>query len=327
MLIILEGPDCAGKSTFAQRLATALRRAEPNSKIDVWHRGIPRWHPFEEYIYPLLDYRPEQNRHVICDRWHLGEVVYPSIVGRSTEQTPAVTAYIEMFLQSRGALLVHCTASNDHLDYCGSAREDAQEVRDLIPATTVSFFNAVTRSLLPSVTFDVSQPDNQNIPDYVKQVIGLGNDEAWFTEDLNPFTTYIGSPRPLVLFLGDRRGTAKHDVSEFGKWPAFLPESRTSGKYLMETLTTIELRVMLHGLTLREIGIANACDIDDPVALWHAIDEPQVVALGRKATDVCRDNNIPYRTVHHPQRRQRFHYNDRLGYLAELLGKQSLETA
>lgn len=98
MLIILEGPDGAGKSTLAQELAAHLGRTT-SDKVEVWHRGAPTHHPLEEYLLPLLSYRPGTGHHLILDRWHWGEAVYPKILNRPTQLGDAAWWSIEAYLR------------------------------------------------------------------------------------------------------------------------------------------------------------------------------------------------------------------------------------
>src|ERR687897_2440373 len=84
LLVILEGPDGAGKSTLSRELAASLRAAYPADSISEFHKGPPHHHPLVEYEQPLFHYRPGTGRHIICDRWHVGEAVYPEVLGRAT---------------------------------------------------------------------------------------------------------------------------------------------------------------------------------------------------------------------------------------------------
>jgi hypothetical protein len=322
LLIILEGPDCAGKSTLAGRLARALKHAEPNADVVYRHCGPPAGHALDEYVAPLLDYRPGTGQHVICDRWHVGERVYPAVTGRKTSLRSTVNAYVELFLRSRGALLVYCTATAGHLTSCGYAREDG--INDILRVgpTLRAFDQAVVESLLPSLVVDVSDPNHAGYDDVVGQVLALANDEHEYAAPLAPFTTYVGSPRPRLLLVGDRRGVPSTDVASFGSWPAFAPRARTSGDYLLTTLAggPRPLRVVEHGLTLGDVGLANACDVDDVGALWKTLGEPDVVGMGVNARRALRDVGVSHRAAPHPQYQRRFFHHLRGEYLRSLLG-------
>jgi adenosyl cobinamide kinase/adenosyl cobinamide phosphate guanylyltransferase len=84
MITILEGVDGSGKSSHAAWLAK-----EQNAKI--LHAGIPTHsHWFDEYIKPITDLGEDQN--LILDRWHMGEMIWPTIFDR-----PSLFKRIESF--------------------------------------------------------------------------------------------------------------------------------------------------------------------------------------------------------------------------------------
>lgn len=105
MLIILEGVDCSGKSTLAQKIMTRLS-LQPNTTVELLHRGPPKSHPVQEYMIPLSEYKPNTSHHIICDRWHWGEAVYPEILDRKSEMTSDLFRTIEQFLAERGAIVI-----------------------------------------------------------------------------------------------------------------------------------------------------------------------------------------------------------------------------
>lgn len=322
MLIILEGHDCAGKSTLATQITETLKHAFPNDRIDLYHRGVPRQHPLDEYVGALLDYRPETGRHVVCDRWHVGETVYPRVLNRPTQQTAAVRAYVELFLRSRGAFLVYCQALPDHLRACAEARDDDPDVASRIPRITEEFNRAVATSLLPHMVVNVSDPTSDAAALAVEHAISLANDEAWYAACLNRFITYVGSTRPTLLLFGDRRGPDDTDLADYGLLPAFVPHQSTSGQYLLDVLTRIDLSVPRHRLTLAQVGVANACDVDDPRALWETLGRPETVALGANAHRALRAARVDYRRAPHPQWARRFRYHDWDLYLGNVLNAE-----
>ena len=115
MLIICEGPDSVGKSSLAARFKQHVERGSGvgESGVELLHKGPPVLHPLDEYVVPLLHYRPFRGEHVVCDRWHWGEGVYPQVFPRSTQFDDAVRYYTELFLMSRGAYVVHVSGPED----------------------------------------------------------------------------------------------------------------------------------------------------------------------------------------------------------------------
>lgn len=325
-LTIIEGPDCAGKSTLAGRVVDLLRRTYPGEHVEYRHCGVPTQHPLDEYVAPLLDYRPGTGRHVVCDRWHVGETVYPAVLDRPTDMTDAVRTYVEAFLRSRGARLIYCQASYSHLVDCGVARDDPADEVERVPAVRAAFNHAVARTSLPTHVVDATRPTGY-LDELALKVVAFASHTASTSEVLSAFRTYVGPPRPLLLLVGDRRGTPSHDLAEFGDWPAFAPRAGTSGDYLLRTLTLEELRVARHGLTLGDVGLANACDVDDVHALWLALDRPSVVGLGNNAQRALRALGVPHREARHPQYVRRFTHHERANYLRTLVPSVSAVSA
>lgn len=310
-LIIVEGSSCSGKTTLAGKIVDRLRRADPDSHVTYLHCGPPVDHPLDEYVEPLLDYRPGTGRHVVCDRWSIGESVYPVLLDRPTQLTSAVRTYVELFLRSRGAVLVYCAQSYDHARDCALTRgDDRAEVARIHDALEL-FYGAVTSSLLPFTVEDVTgehETDAEHavaVERTIDRVIDVADRFDRSARSLVPYVTYVGPSRPSLMLVGDRRGV-DGDPADWGLWPAFAPRPATSGDYLLTTLTSVGLRVPEHGVQLGDVGLVNANDVDDVRSCWEALDRPAVVALGRNAERTLHAIDVPHGSVPHPQFFRRF---------------------
>lgn len=273
----------------------------PDDVVEVLHKGPPKHSPIEEYESPLLYYRPEQQVHIICDRWHLGEWIYPRILGRSTDADDANLWHIEAFLRSRGALLVHTTLPSFVIAQNVETRGD--DLVNMLQTTEIvsGYTSMIKRTQLPLWTYDYIA---HNLTFTATGIVTSADAAGRKVADLNPFITYVGPSRPGLLLLGDVRHELRdfvHKVDPRVTIPAgvaFGPARNTSGHYLLSHLPS----------NVRHIsGIANACDVDDAEALWETLGRPATITLGRHAYDVVKKFNPSTGAVPHPQYVKRFH--------------------
>ncbi len=327
MLIVLEGPDRAGKSTLVRHLALELRRRDPDCEVHVLRRGVPTAHPVREYEVPLWSYRAGTHHHVICDRWHVGEVVYPVAYGRPTQQTPAVRLHVELLLRARGALLVHVTQAPAVLH--DRVEEERAQAAAQVPADVerVNLLNrqqvyvwkihelfnrALADAVVPSVVATPDCPPG-NLEETARQLVDRAADLDREVVPLRDFVTYVGPPRPRVLLLGDVRGP--RNLSQYA--PAFVPTGGTSGAYL---LTALARAANGYPPLLNQVGVANACDVDHVRSLLVALGQPAVVSLGRNAADELTGLHVPHVELPHPQWVRRFWHRRQLAYGRQVLG-------
>lgn len=304
MLILVDGPDCVGKSTLIERLVAVIEKRYPGDRVDVLNAGPPTKHPLDEYVVPLLDYRPTRERHVVCDRWHLGEAVYPTIFQRPTKLDYGVQAYTELFLRSRGALLVVVDATTEDVIHCLETRGD-ELARPEQAAETLSLFRGwAVANLLPTLVVQGFQAADVDVDAILTKARLL----EYVARGLNGFTTYVGSRTPSKLLLGDIRHG--HTRGEVNLLPAFMPYGATSGHYLLSSVVNT-----FGYAALKHIGVANACDDDDAHSLYTLLRKPYTVTLGRRASKVAKwaDHDVD-----HPQFRRRFKYAEGEAYARQI---------
>jgi len=285
VLIILEGVDGAGKSTVAGQLADAIRASRPGERVVQVHKSPPTHHPLVEYEQPLFHYRPGGTTHMVCDRWHVGEAVYPDVLERPTAWDEAVRRHVDMLLASRGALIVYVDPPSSRLrrQFEGRGEDPLVDVEQLVAlrAGYDGYFSTVIGVVWDRVITTVS-------PLVIEQIITKARVVEARAQVLNPFVTYVGSPTPSWLLVGDvrnelkaataiqrRAGRSLDPASTINNGPAFGPFPGTSGHFLLKHLPD----TMVAG----GVGLANACDVDDIFALRRSLGNPPTLALGVNA--------------------------------------------
>src|SRR5262245_36173568 len=297
MLIILEGPDGTGKTSLAQRLAVQLAVKYPRDRVEVLHRGVPSptSHPLDEYVLPLLDYGPNEGRHIVCDRWHWGEYVYPRALKRESRMDDAVFRYVELFLQSRGAVIYWPFTRVDELSQRLITLNKDQHILPDLPELQYFYHEVSERSRLHQL---LRQSDTT--PD---RLINAGHFNEVLHSQLNPFVTLVGDRNPHALLIGDVRHAYRNGHIDLDDHrPAFMPYQATSGHYLLGADIPCTY------------ALANACDVDNIFELIKQARPRRIVALGSKAHRALTASNIPHGAVPHPQYVRRFHPRARQQY-------------
>lgn len=310
MLIILEGVDRSGKSTLAKMITDLLRRLHPADRVELLRAGPPMKHPLDEYERPLFHYRPGSGHHIICDRWHIGERVYPSVFGRKTALTNAGTSHIEAFLRSRGALLVYLHAAPSVLDARLDAERRATPGSSLVDSAQLT----VSRHIMDVearastlVRYEIDTTLDRDMTFRASNVIRVAETLERNVLQIAELRTYVGSENPHLLLLDNARHAARAAADPT---PALMPYPATSGHFLLSAIDPFASR--------SDFGLLNVNDVDDARRAWEILGEPPAVALG---VDAWRSSSEwAAGAVPHPQYVRRF-FNKHSRWYADLIAR------
>lgn len=132
MITIIEGVDGTGKTTFAKRLAEErgamyLHADKPVTKS---------W--FTEYIEPL------SRKNIVCDRWHLGEIVWPTVFKRPSLFNAGTFDECNRYMAQIGCELIVLTRSDDGITRELLSRGEGDQVAQVLDAKAL-FVRAYNR--------------------------------------------------------------------------------------------------------------------------------------------------------------------------------------
>lgn len=297
-LIIIEGVDGSGKTTLIDELAHV---APDDTRVK--HCGPLQTHPLVEYEWGLHDYVPGSGQTILCDRWHVGELIYGPLYRGQSQLTPAMRRHVELFLASRGALRLYMDTPYDVVAARIARRgEDFLQPHHLHLVMDFYAEYAATENWL-RVLHDY---DRKAVPGAL--LAEAANRELEVLH-LGRFRTYVGPPKPHALLLGDR-GQPRPDRPPYPS--AFPPYVDSSGHHLLSALEQAKV--------LNTYGLANARE-ERVKELWVALGRPKLITLGAAAEDVVAAagiNDAVAGRFNHPQYVRRFAYKDLATYGREI---------
>lgn len=297
-MIILEGPDGAGKTTLANDLARRF-----NYRYHAF--GPPQHPPLREYLGWLVD---QPDNQVVVDRFHLGEHVYGPIYRGKSQLDPQSQWAIEMALKVRGATLVYVIAPLWALQETLLERgDDMVDVEDL--ARVVSAYDPViTGTSLRACGYDRTRPDRDRA---LASIVNLTHHSAKRAQDYRavfPSMPGSGSLYPDVVLVGERLNPRK--ASEAYGVPFALGPA---GQWLSEALRALWWSDRTY--------VTNSVKPDGDSHMVcqeiRYLGNPITIALGHTASKALEAHGIDHQLVPHPQYHRRFHWREGAGHYAQ----------
>lgn len=324
-VLVLEGPDGAGKTTLAEAL---VERYDAHYVHRTWHKGIDVWdHHLEALI--IANERSHEQL-VIIDRLHLSEQIYGRIYRGVAQQTHNVRCFDRVLLKL-AAINVMCVPRDLLYVHEVHARKHAagQELYTTVDAVAKRYVELLDGNIFtgdgpgdyaeqqsrlggllwlrPEDTYhyDVTKQghDLKRVGDELEaQLRKRQADQFTFSRD-PAVPNCLGHRREAqYLFVGEQVG----DLHSWSRWPFF---ARTHSPDF--------LNKALHELAFPEnYGVwTNAWDEVNALPRIYA-EKPalKVIALGRKAERRCAQLRIPvHAAVPHPSWARRFNHHGERG--------------
>ena len=302
ILIVIEGIDRTGKTKLAQRLADAIGGM-------VRHSSKPTRPSIEEYETSLDGHDPRSGLHLILDRFHVGEYVWPKIFERESDYDEPTQKHVEMFMHSRAAVLVYGIRDKDKLKQDLVSYNEPLMPEDLDRAERL-FADARAFSGRGAFFWDYERCGDAEIQNIIDEAASedLRVKNVW--DAVGP--GWVGHHYPAALLVGDELGplqkntTPPHDVP-------FAPYRNTSGHYLLRAIDRWNRFAIVNSLsdrTGKQRDLTRVCE---------AFGNPNVIALGKRASQVLARQGISHVDVPHPQYWRRFHHHklDEYKYMIE----------
>lgn len=327
-LILLDGPDCAGKTSLAKALVAEVE--SQGGKAVIHHLGMPEpgtcW---ELHSKALINYIEEMltDTVIIADRHFLSEGVY-SAVYRSGSEYPFTMRYMDMlFDRYRGLKVICCPPVEQvvltHSEMKKVRREEYDSGMDKVARRFERIWHdQVNRNQAPGREYTEQLMLSGGVADkalwyhydwtqhntahYARELLADLEKEHWFYGDDTWDLAFTGTPGPLsTLLVGDKMS----QVNSLG-----IP-------FFANTDSSLFLAQSLHKLMIpaERLCIANINDENGvPTVRYLAERCKHVIALGRQAERSLQMHDIDYQAyVRHPQHARRFNHNDD-SYTAEL---------
>jgi hypothetical protein len=319
MFIVIEGTDASGKTSLIEAIANEIKQRHAGKNFMQFHKGRPleetrRW-VLKDYVNSVEHINWSQDCNGLSDRWHWGEITYAPKYRPHTNMDgfgllgKAGWRWVELFLMSRGVASFWLYQPLDVIQRRLESRgdefvkvDDLKEILDNYLAAS-----AVSVSLIEQLTPPADSIEQ--VPELARHIVNVAEAMSEIVRPiLTRYPTYIGSPTPKVLLVGDKRNITEEHGEET-KLP-FMPVDSNSGSFLLSAIPT-EL--------WPKCGIVNAADIDVDglYDLWEDLGSPRVIALGRNAEKGIMSAGIPsseYDVLPHPQHVKRFNYKNSLEY-------------
>lgn len=191
-LIMLDGVDGAGKSTFALKLKDAW-----DGPAQIIHKTQFTGSPVDEYELSLKHYTPGTGHLLILDRWFLSEIIYGHTMREFSKLAKLDALHIMKLLNSRGSANVIMTAPQEALAYRLALRGE-----DYLPASKIHEVNKAFVGWAQEYDWTVVRSTLTGLPaNAVKSILESAISKERLAALVSPPPSYVGPLKPSHLLV------------------------------------------------------------------------------------------------------------------------------
>lgn len=295
MFIIIEGADKTGKTTLANAIVKKFG-------FKYVHFGKPKKRAATEYAEYLLSTNEDQ----VCDRFHLGELVYGPIFRGGAAIDDVEFATIERLLRLKQTILIQTTTdvtlANKRLAV--STQDEAVD-SDQNQVAIRGFKQVIKRSNVQHIIkYDGSNYENLN--EILRKLAALKVQIDDAQSVVSHFCTGIGTPvGKKIVFVGD-------EVNKNVTWLNLPFDKGLSSEFLLDSMKKARVPERLvyicnsNTLTQREVNFLQTTG------------KTLFIALGQKATIKLYELGVKHHSLPHPQYVKRFQWKNKGQYTKDL---------
>ncbi len=291
MIVILEGPDGAGKTSLAQEIAAII-------DAEIHHEGPPQTEELLQHYATLLDDAFRTQEDVVFDRLHLGEAVYgPLMRGRSRIDELGMELLVKQ-IKTVGAVTVYCWPPFDRAFYNWKARHKTEYVPDEnIYRRVYDAYHTLMQLYPPDFFWDYTKDSE---PDLLQKI---------FNQLPVPYLPgYLGPSNPKVVFVGE---TANHPTLDL---PFFSQDN--SSQYFYKGMYAAGWRMSEFGaINAQRPGNVLRMDLKD---ILEKLRPAVICCLGQRAEKELQKANVRFGEIvriPHPAYWKRFHARESDAYV------------
>jgi thymidylate kinase len=294
VFIIIEGADKTGKTTLANAIVERFG-------CKYMHSGKPGKSPATEYA----TYALKNHGSIVCDRFHLGELVYGPLFRGKAGISPLEFATLERILRLKQTILIQTTTDISLANKRLLVSTQNEMVDQTQNAKAVVAFNKIINQSNVQHIIKYDGSTRQNLNDVLDQIESLKDLVEKDQAVIRKVCTGIGTPTgKKIVFVGEK-------VNKRVSWLDLPFDKGFSSQFLLDSFKAA-------GVPETLVYLCNADKLKKAEVDFLRNDSTVFVALGKKAQAKLKELNVLHFALPHPQFVKRFHWKNKDEYAYRL---------